>query len=356
MALSPIPSCFLCGASAWSTKLSRCQACKVVSYCGRDHQIAHRELHKNDCNAIKNVLRKLDREEHRLRTLPPDFFTPANLVEEQAGHFWGIMETRGYMRARYAVVEALLRIKDQAAMKAAHEHLMDMLRLCRSDNMGLRYMVPAILIRLNLDQDCYDFCEWWSGVYHNAHYDSDDLEAPYLDIKDADVFAPPGTDSAKKYGCLSQTDHLGQCQTLHVPSSGTESYVLVGKVPEDILHLVQKQLLKDAVVRNREGMMQKSNQISMLHDVQSQIKRLHATVDEQNHYLWPALLKPGKHLYARPPHTGPGTKYEMQLYLQYDHDSWVETPGALDVIWHLSGRHELSSEEELCSGDEVAYD
>ena len=57
---------------------------------------------------------------------------------------------------------ALLKIKTNAALLAAHAHLMDMLRLCWGDNMGVRDLVPALKLRLGKDQDCHDFCKWWA--------------------------------------------------------------------------------------------------------------------------------------------------------------------------------------------------
>lgn len=52
------------------------------------------------------------------------------------------------MRDRYALVEALLEVKTYAAVDAAYAHLVDMLRLCRGDNMGVRGLVPAVKLRL----------------------------------------------------------------------------------------------------------------------------------------------------------------------------------------------------------------
>ena len=93
MTLSAIPRCSYCDIIGSDSKLFLCQACRVVHYCGRDHQVAHRENHKQACKAIKKSQTALDREETKLRSHPGDFMTPPNLFEEHAGHFWGIMET-----------------------------------------------------------------------------------------------------------------------------------------------------------------------------------------------------------------------------------------------------------------------
>lgn len=75
------------------------------------------------------------------------------------------------MRLRFGLVEALLAIKTIEAVQEAHSHIMDMLRLCRSDNMGVRDLVPALCMRLNRDQDCYDFIKWYGTTGQDMNYD-----------------------------------------------------------------------------------------------------------------------------------------------------------------------------------------
>ena len=168
MALSRSPRCAFCNSSN-EGHLSRCAACSVVHYCSRDHQVAHRDAHKGVCNGIKKALQVLEKEETKLRAHPGDWMTPPNLFEDSVGHFWGIHETRPYMRSRYAVVEAYLAIDTYAAVEAARSHLADMLRLCRGDNMGVRDLVPATLLRLGRDQECYDFV---GGCSIHCHLES----------------------------------------------------------------------------------------------------------------------------------------------------------------------------------------
>ncbi|MBI4322380.1 MAG: hypothetical protein HY675_28135 [Chloroflexi bacterium] len=58
--------------------------------------------------------------------------------EQGAGHFWGIIETRPYMRARAGLAQALWAMgKRQEAI----EHIWDMLRLNPGDNQGIRYLL-----------------------------------------------------------------------------------------------------------------------------------------------------------------------------------------------------------------------
>jgi tetratricopeptide (TPR) repeat protein len=63
------------------------------------------------------------------RALGPEPF------DEDVGHFWGILETRPYMRARAALAETLWALDRR---KEAVEHQRDLLRLNPNDNQGLR--------------------------------------------------------------------------------------------------------------------------------------------------------------------------------------------------------------------------
>lgn len=62
------------------------------------------------------------------------------VFEEMAGHFWGVMETRPYMRARKGLAQALWR---RGAHDEAIGHVQAMLALNPNDNQGLRYDLAA---------------------------------------------------------------------------------------------------------------------------------------------------------------------------------------------------------------------
>jgi tetratricopeptide (TPR) repeat protein len=72
------------------------------------------------------------------------------LFEDQVGHFWGILETRPYMRARLGLADALWMA---GRREEAAQHLQDMLRLNPNDNQGLRYTLAGYLLFLDRDDD-----------------------------------------------------------------------------------------------------------------------------------------------------------------------------------------------------------
>ncbi len=76
------------------------------------------------------------------RALGPEAFV------EDVGHFWGIVETRPYMRARQGLAEVLWHLGERSAAIA---HLQDMLRLNPGDNQGLRYTLASWLLTVGDD-------------------------------------------------------------------------------------------------------------------------------------------------------------------------------------------------------------
>ena len=74
---------------------------------------------------------------------------PAAFVED-VGHFWGILETRPYMRARHGLAMGLWEMgqRDEAV-----EHYQEMLRLNPNDNQGIRYMLLNALLELGREAE-----------------------------------------------------------------------------------------------------------------------------------------------------------------------------------------------------------
>ena len=78
------------------------------------------------------------------RALGPKYF------EAEAGHFWGMVETRPYMRARMALADALW---SEGEVDEAAAHYRELLRLNPGDNQGARYALLELLIEQGRDTD-----------------------------------------------------------------------------------------------------------------------------------------------------------------------------------------------------------
>lgn len=100
-----------CGVCHETENLQKCTRCTVMRYCGREHQAADFASHKRYCALVAKCRNAVDLEEQELRSNPDDDL--ANVFEEDVGHFWKNFETRTYMQARYAYIEALQAIKSR---------------------------------------------------------------------------------------------------------------------------------------------------------------------------------------------------------------------------------------------------
>lgn len=78
------------------------------------------------------------------RALGPEIF------EEGVGHFWGIVETRPYMRAREGLAHVLWLTGEH---RTAIDHLKAMLHLNPGDNQGLRYVLAQWLLQAGTDEE-----------------------------------------------------------------------------------------------------------------------------------------------------------------------------------------------------------
>lgn len=76
--------------------------------------------------------------------------------EEDAGHFWGILETRPYMRARQGLALASWELGERSAAIA---HYQQMLHLNPNDNQGVRYLLANALLEEGLDDDLGELLE-----------------------------------------------------------------------------------------------------------------------------------------------------------------------------------------------------
>ena len=84
------------------------------------------------------------------RALGPEIF------REGEGHFWGIFETRPYMRARLGLANTLW---TSGRQEEAVNHARDMLRLNPGDNQGIRYTLAGWLLNLDRDEELAQLLE-----------------------------------------------------------------------------------------------------------------------------------------------------------------------------------------------------
>lgn len=182
-----VQRCPLCPPRLVTSDLRRCTGCLALSYCGHEHQTAHRPQHKSVCKKLKKVRAVVAKEEHKVRHATETNNVPANAFATHVGRFFNIVSTRPYMLVRFELAKRLLLLGTVDAVTEGLEHLRDLLRLSEDDDLGVRELVPGTMLRLDLDQECYDFIKWWETADPgNDKKRGDKTLLPFLDVHGAD--------------------------------------------------------------------------------------------------------------------------------------------------------------------------
>ncbi|EJF62935.1 hypothetical protein DICSQDRAFT_168605 [Dichomitus squalens LYAD-421 SS1] len=74
------------------------------------------------------------------------------------GGFWGVLDTRPYMRTLHAIAHVAF---DMGDLDKAIATTVETLRLCQGDNMGQRSFLPPLLLRAKRYEDALSFCQVW---------------------------------------------------------------------------------------------------------------------------------------------------------------------------------------------------
>jgi tetratricopeptide (TPR) repeat protein len=79
---------------------------------------------------------------------------------DDEGHFWGILETRPYMRARAGLANCL---REAGKVDEAIGHYKELLRLNPNDNQGIREMLAVCLLATGRDAELAELLERYPG-------------------------------------------------------------------------------------------------------------------------------------------------------------------------------------------------
>jgi len=98
----------------------------------------------NTIKKLKKYKETLDKEHSNLEK--DDLFN-----KEYVGAFWGIIETRPYIRTKHCYMLTLIELgRYTEAIKQGEE----LLELCESDNLGIRYIITALYALLEKFEEC----------------------------------------------------------------------------------------------------------------------------------------------------------------------------------------------------------
>ena len=167
------------------------EALSICADCGDAYSLLAEETARTPTEAAELYQKAVAAGE---RALGPDFF------RENAGHFWGLVETRPYMRARADLARCLWTKGD---CETAIQHYQELLRLNPRDGQGIRIVLLSCLGELGR------FAEVEEILSRAEYKDEDDME--WLLMKALTTFVHEGATahaSELLRGALDCNEHL----------------------------------------------------------------------------------------------------------------------------------------------------
>lgn len=320
------------------TDLLRCGACQAVLYCGAEHQKAHRPAHKTSCGLIKQARAAFERERAALESHPGDMSTPPRPLEAVPGQFWFWSGTRPYMQRYHDLLSATLNVRTGEAVEAALRYALDMLRLNRGDNQGVREQVPALYLRLGRDQDAYDFLKWYA-VSATSSYDWRDTDLPFLDLKGQDALEDWLACATEPVVSLSFAVAMTNLKIrLLLDLRGLQAEVDKKKGQdfgyEEKMAWIREEAISD-VLYGRRDVVERADYKDLITSLQAQVAALYDRVTELNKHYWPALHHPERYSHAMPTIYSLGSPEEVIIAFRYTWYSWSECEQAIDFVKRL---------------------
>lgn len=102
-------------------------------------------------NFETNTIKKLKKYEETLNKEKANLEKDDFFNKENIGIFWGIIETRPYMRTKHSYMLTLIELgRYTEAVKQGEE----LLKLCESDNLGIRYLIMGLYTVLEKFEEC----------------------------------------------------------------------------------------------------------------------------------------------------------------------------------------------------------
>ena len=347
------PYCIKCCERSKETKpLLRCSVCKLVFYCSEAHQKEDLSEHMKFCKYIGKLTDLIEKQAAALQRQYECVGRKkkrVNLFDVSVGNFWGIYNTRGYMEARMMLADVIHDcIASDYGTKESFEtvlrHYQDMLRLCSSDNLNLRFRFPYLLINVNRDDDAFDFIRYWMKADSNnetnreqSHADS--VEGDWLyghqeDCRFLDIFQEC-PDANLKYTDIAHLVALA-CIKMRLVAADKASIKSMehfqlsagGEALSAVQSIVSENVIGDADFRAK------------MEAQQAQLNRLLDLIHERNASMLPALLNPNPlRSQPSPEYLRSGSPSECHPILNDACRVWARIPGALEVLEGRFGRN-----------------
>ncbi|KAJ2929273.1 hypothetical protein H1R20_g7816, partial [Candolleomyces eurysporus] len=227
-----------------------------------------------------------------------------------------------------------------------------MLRLCRSDNLGVRDMIPNLYLRLHQDQQCYDFLKWYATEGKRSDYDWGNMSLAFLDLENEDPLESEGLEEmcCGKWSVAHAVPALLiKLRVLLDLKDFLASFTLYDIVEKERLNFDTVRAIQDKLpnrssilssssspsangTRRAQELLKQQGMEDRIKELEKQTDEIFRSVHEGKKYFWEALVQWEKYMDMGVEAYSHGTMKEVIVLLLNNAKSWAETVGALDWV------------------------
>ncbi|KAF9729467.1 hypothetical protein PMIN02_008220 [Paraphaeosphaeria minitans] len=168
MSSNLVINCMVCGQQ---DNLKQCAQCKLVHFCGPEHQRSHWPSHKAVCKKIATLRKRLEKKQKAGH----ERF--AELTGGLSLQFGGSMRDSIQYKEQLQLAEQELEVDTPVSIESALNHVVDLRNVSlRPLSDDVLEMATSCLIRLDRDQEAYNYLKYWTW----GNKDHDRLEVPEI--------------------------------------------------------------------------------------------------------------------------------------------------------------------------------
>ncbi|CAK7197664.1 hypothetical protein SEUCBS139899_000312 [Sporothrix eucalyptigena] len=202
--------------------------------------------------------------------------------------------------------------------------------------MGQRDYVVALLLRLDRDQECYNFVKLWAVCDPDGTYDWGDVSLPHLNLHGEDILEGPAF-LLEKFG--SSMNHrmailpldlklLVDVRNIKVMSNVFAAH----KMPAELQLMVEPTVVRSPIAASRFVGIADDALTCAESTLMQHARTIGSSIFEANNNFMVALFEPNEALPSRPPAYSVGSWEEANLAMQASYSASWEAAGVLDLL------------------------
>jgi hypothetical protein len=324
-----------------------CGDCRAISYCSPEHAQLDESSHKEACSNIYESSQRVEILRQQLVSRIPSPF------RHNIGQFWAMPETSVYLQEMSNLVELLGSIIHRTAVERRLVYAFHVMYFGGSDRQSFRFRVPALMMRINRDQECYDFMKWRSNNHNRDRLSQMSLETMRVRFANPIITGPRIISQDNFVGyidedilepieefdretsimtliplCLVKIRFLFEVQRMELAVQAFGS-----RFPNEVLDMIVKNVpTTKKIAQNQQLVENPFVRLGAMETLMGQILQLYNKIHSLNPYVWKGMVWAKRGDARRGEMDPQWLAWDMETYVKNNWESWIETPGAISLL------------------------